>query len=114
MAARRNRQLREGIYYIEKLRREIQDPIRFGMEDLQEKFLRNEFTLEDFYEQLQQMKKMGSMKDLLSMVPGLPADLPLDEVENKLNQWQWMDSALAYRNLFEELKTVQPHALTAH
>ena len=38
----------------------------------EEKFIRGEeFTLEDFLEQLQAMKKMGSMSKLLSMLPGV-------------------------------------------
>jgi signal recognition particle subunit SRP54 len=35
-----------------------------------EKIAKNEFTLEDFLEQMQQLKKMGSMKDLLAKLPG--------------------------------------------
>lgn len=35
-----------------------------------EKIAKSEFTLEDFLEQMQQLKKMGSMKDLLSKLPG--------------------------------------------
>src|SRR5690606_9348125 len=35
-----------------------------------EKFASEQFTLEDFLEQLQQVKKMGSMKKMLSMLPG--------------------------------------------
>jgi signal recognition particle subunit SRP54 len=38
---------------------------------LEKKIQSNSFTLEDFYEQLQQIKKMGSLTDLLSMVPGM-------------------------------------------
>jgi signal recognition particle subunit SRP54 len=33
------------------------------------------FTLEDFLEQLQQVKKMGSFSGMLSMLPGVPKDL---------------------------------------
>jgi signal recognition particle subunit SRP54 len=33
------------------------------------------FTLEDFLEQLQQVKKMGSVSGMLSMLPGVPKDL---------------------------------------
>jgi signal recognition particle subunit SRP54 len=33
------------------------------------------FTLEDFLEQLQQVKKMGSMSGMLSLLPGVPKDL---------------------------------------
>lgn len=35
-----------------------------------EKFRKQTFTLEDFKDQLQQMKKMGSFRDLLDMMPG--------------------------------------------
>jgi signal recognition particle subunit SRP54 len=33
------------------------------------------FTLEDFLEQLQQVKKMGSLSGMLSLLPGVPKDL---------------------------------------
>ncbi len=33
------------------------------------------FTLEDFLEQLQQVKKMGSVSGMLSLLPGVPKDL---------------------------------------
>ncbi|MFT4215411.1 MAG: signal recognition particle protein, partial [Microbacterium sp.] len=36
-----------------------------------EKFATDQFTLEDFLGQLQQMKKMGSMKKMLGMLPGM-------------------------------------------
>ncbi len=38
---------------------------------VEEKIRKNEFTLDDFREQLQQIKKMGSIKDLLSYMPGV-------------------------------------------
>jgi signal recognition particle subunit SRP54 len=38
---------------------------------LAEKMANNEFTLQDFLEQMQQLKKMGSMKGLLGMLPGV-------------------------------------------
>jgi signal recognition particle subunit SRP54 len=38
---------------------------------LQRKIAKNQFNLEDFYSQLQQIKKMGNMKDLLGMIPGV-------------------------------------------
>lgn len=40
-------------------------------EKLQEKIRSQKFDLEDFYEQLQRIKKMGSVKDLLGMIPGI-------------------------------------------
>ena len=38
---------------------------------LEEKIKKNKFDLEDFLGQIQQIKKMGNVKDLLSMVPGM-------------------------------------------
>ncbi len=38
---------------------------------MQKKLRSNEFTLEDFREQLRSMRKMGSMKDVLGMLPGM-------------------------------------------
>ncbi|MBE0586001.1 MAG: signal recognition particle protein [Desulfofustis sp.] len=35
------------------------------------KLKRNEFTLEDFLDQIQQIKKMGSLEQIMSMVPGI-------------------------------------------
>ena len=38
---------------------------------LEEKIRKNKFDFEDFLGQIQQIKKMGNVKDLLSMVPGM-------------------------------------------
>ncbi len=40
-------------------------------EKLQKKIRSEEFNLEDFLDQLQRIKKMGSLKDLLGMIPGI-------------------------------------------
>ena len=40
---------------------------------LEEKIKKNQFDLNDFLAQFQQMKKMGSVKDLLGMIPGVDA-----------------------------------------
>jgi len=40
-------------------------------ERLQKKLLRNEFTLEDFLQQMQQVKRLGSISQLLDMIPGM-------------------------------------------
>lgn len=37
---------------------------------LEEKIRKNRFTLEDYYDQLQQIKKMGSLEQLVGMLPG--------------------------------------------
>lgn len=38
---------------------------------ISKKFATNTFDYEDFYQQIQQIKKMGNMKDLLGMMPGM-------------------------------------------
>lgn len=40
-------------------------------ERLQRKLLKNQFTLEDFLKQLQQVKRMGSIGQILDMLPGM-------------------------------------------
>lgn len=49
--------------------------------ELTKKFKNNEFDFNDFLEQMQQMKKMGGLSSILSMMPGmgLPADLDIDD-----------------------------------
>ena len=41
--------------------------------ELEERLRANKFTLSDFYDQLVQLKGMGSMQDILSMMPGMDA-----------------------------------------
>jgi signal recognition particle subunit SRP54 len=48
--------------------------------DLEEKFLSETFTLEDFLSQLQQIKKMGSLSSMLGMLPG--ARKMQDQIDN--------------------------------
>ncbi|MEI8002247.1 MAG: signal recognition particle protein [Actinomycetes bacterium] len=40
-----------------------------------EKFRRGEFTLEDFLDQMRQMRKMGPLQNLVAMLPGVPKEL---------------------------------------
>jgi signal recognition particle subunit SRP54 len=42
---------------------------------LQKKIRKAEFTLEDFRDQLQKLRKMGSMEELLGMIPGMGAKM---------------------------------------
>jgi len=48
--------------------------------EMEQKFLSEQFTLEDFLEQLQQVKKMGSLQSMLGMLPG--AGKMKDQIEN--------------------------------
>ena len=49
--------------------------------EMEEKLKTNRFTLQDFYEQMVQLKSMGSMQDILAQVPGMGnmKDLKVDE-----------------------------------
>jgi len=47
---------------------------------LQKKLMENQFTLQDFLEQLQKIRKMGPVSQLLGMVPGM------DRMKNQINQ----------------------------
>jgi signal recognition particle subunit SRP54 len=52
--------------------------------DLEAKFRKNEFTLDDFLNQLRTVRKMGSMTDILKMIPGMSKALPKDfEIDEK-------------------------------
>lgn len=51
-------------------------------EKLEKKLRKDQFTLEDFYEQIQQIKKMGSLEQILGMIPGIGKQLknvPVDD-----------------------------------
>ncbi|NOX37831.1 MAG: signal recognition particle protein [Calditrichaeota bacterium] len=50
---------------------------------LEQKLRRDEFTLEDFYDQLQQIKKMGPLEQLLGMIPGVGKQLRNVQVDEK-------------------------------
>jgi signal recognition particle subunit SRP54 len=53
--------------------------------DLEKKLRKDRFTLEDFLQQLQEMKKLGPLEEIMKMLPGvrLPADARVDEREMK-------------------------------
>ncbi|MBV8727728.1 MAG: signal recognition particle protein, partial [Candidatus Eremiobacteraeota bacterium] len=46
--------------------------------ELEQKFSRSQFTLDDFLDQLRQVRKMGSFGDILKMIPGVSRALPKD------------------------------------
>lgn len=49
---------------------------------LKKKFIKNQFTFNDFYKQIQQIKKMGNIKDLASMLPGVGKALKDVDIDN--------------------------------
>jgi signal recognition particle subunit SRP54 len=49
---------------------------------LQKKIAKNQFGFDDFLKQIQQIKKMGNMKDLMGMIPGMGKALKGVEVDD--------------------------------
>jgi signal recognition particle subunit SRP54 len=52
-------------------------------EKLEQKIRKAQFTLEDFYDQLQEIKKMGPLSQVLSMIPGVSRLGKIDDVDEK-------------------------------
>ena len=50
--------------------------------ELRKKLSRDQFTLQDFYNQIQQVKKMGNIKDLASMIPGVGKAIKDVDIDN--------------------------------
>lgn len=73
-------------------------------------FLSGKFSLEDMFEQLESMQKMGSLKRLLKMVPGFGYNLPeamVDVAEDKMRKWRFI-----IQSMTREEKE-DPHILNA-
>ncbi len=51
-------------------------------EEAAERLLEGEFTLDDFLEQMQQLKKMGPLGGLLGLMPGMPKELKGAKIED--------------------------------
>lgn len=58
-------------------------------QQMEKKFRKDDFTLDDFLDQMQQMRKLGSMEQILNMIPGMGGlkkklgDIEFDEKELK-------------------------------
>ena len=65
---------------------------------LQKKIAASSFDLEDFLDQLQKIKKMGSMKDLLGMIPGLGKQVKDLEIEED-----------AFKHIEAIIRSMTPH-----
>ncbi|MEM5794481.1 MAG: signal recognition particle receptor subunit alpha [Candidatus Aenigmatarchaeota archaeon] len=58
-----------------------------------EKIVEGKFTLQDFYEQIQAMQKMGPLSKVVQMIPGLGMQLPeelLEKQEEKLKSYKYI------------------------
>ena len=49
---------------------------------LKKKLAKNQFTLNDFYNQIQQVRKMGDIKDLAGMIPGMDKAIKDVDIDN--------------------------------
>lgn len=56
------------VTFVEKAQQQFDEQ---KIEKLEERLRKSQFTLEDFFEQLQEVKKMGPLSQVLSMIPGL-------------------------------------------
>ena len=55
------------------------------------RMMSGKLTINDFYSQLEQVNKMGSLSKLVEMIPGFSAKVPsenLDEMEDKMKAWR--------------------------
>jgi signal recognition particle subunit SRP54 len=48
----------------------------------QERLLEGRFTLDDFLEQMRQMRKMGPLSSIVGMLPGMPKELRQAEIDD--------------------------------
>jgi len=51
--------------------------------ELEKKIRKNEFTLDDYLSQMQKVRKMGSFKQLIAMIPGVPKELKDVDIDEK-------------------------------
>lgn len=73
-------------------------------EKMAEKIMSGKFTLSDFYEQIKSMQRMGPLKSVMEMIPGMPmAKIPKDfdpaKQEQKMRKW-----AVAIQSMTKEEK----------
>ncbi len=67
-----------------------------------ERFLSGEFTLKELVEQISEIKKLGPLSKLLSLIPGFSLDLPestLKEAEANLKKWQAIVNSMTKEEL---------------
>lgn len=66
-------------------------------EALEKKLRKNQFTLEDFAEQMRMLKKMGSITDLMSLLPGgkkMMQDADMDQAEKEFKRVEAIISSM--------------------
>ncbi len=78
-----------GIPDLEGLVQKVQEAEAVPDEEMVRRMMRGKFTLEDLYQQLKSIKKVGSMKQILAMMGGgnIP-DMMKDDAEKNLEKWE--------------------------
>jgi signal recognition particle subunit SRP54 len=64
---------------VEKAQKEFDEK---DAEDLEKKILNNKFDFDDFLKQIKMIKKMGSLKSILGMIPGLSSSIKNADVDD--------------------------------
>jgi len=62
-------------------------------EELGKKFLKAEFTLTDVYKQMESVKKLGPLSQVVGMIPGMANAIPkelLEMQEDKMKNWKYI------------------------
>ena len=68
------------ITLVEKAQKQVDEE---KAKKLEEKLKKNQFTLDDFREQIREIRKMGPLKEILSMIPGLGSSLRSVDIDEK-------------------------------
>ncbi|HRT67825.1 MAG TPA: signal recognition particle protein, partial [Bacteroidota bacterium] len=68
------------ISLVEKAEQEIDEK---EAEKMEEKLRKNQFTFDDFLDQIKMIKKMGPLKDLIGMLPGMDKQLRNIDIDDK-------------------------------
>ena len=66
---------------------------------LEKKIRKNQFDFEDFKQQLEQIKKMGNIKDLLGMIPGIGK--AVKDVDNSVDSYKVIEAIINSMTLVE-------------
>jgi signal recognition particle subunit SRP54 len=77
---------------------------------LEEKMRKGQFTLEDFLDQLRQMKKLGSLESIVSMLPGGAEVVKNNDLSKQEKEFRHMEALICAMTLQERRN---PHILNA-
>ena len=82
-----------GVGDVEALVRKVREAEITLSEEKAKALLSGNFTLDDMYEQLDAMRRMGPLKKILEMIPGMVYRLPdeaIDVAEERMEKWKYV------------------------